>query len=974
MKRFFIVITLLLTAFTLRANTTKESMKLWYDSDAGSTFTNALPIGNGYMGGMIYGGVSKDYIGLNEGTVWSGNPGNNNKMGAADKLSAVRNALFSGDYRTAESIASDMVGYQPASYQPVGDLVLSFPDHKASSYRRELDLSTAIAKTIYTYDGVEYTREYFASYPDHVMVIRLTANKSNKITFNATLTTPHRNNSLSTVGNTILLQNGTLNSIKFQTRLLVRNDGGSISAANNTISVSNANSVTLILTIASNFKSFDDVTANPSELTEAIIAKVTEKDYDSLKDTHLKDYQALFNRVKMDLGEAASNATDITSNRVKNFNSTNDPDFVRLYYQFGRYLLISCSRGTGQPANLQGIWNRDTSPAWGSKYTTNINLEMNYWMVESANLSECATPLINKIKSMVYNGNETAKVHWGTSEGWVVHHNTDLWNRTAPIDGSWGVWPSGAGWLSTHLWEHYLYTLDKEYLSDVYPTMKGAAQFFLNTLVQEPVSGNGYLVTAPSDSPENTHGGYNTCFGPTMDIQIIRDVFSQTSQAAQLLGVDSELCEKMAKASAKLPPHKIGQHGQLQEWFDDWDDPRSDHRHVSHLYGLFPSAQISVDETADLAEAAKTTLTQRGDMATGWSLAWKINLWARLQDGNHAYKLIQDLLTPDRTYENLFDAHPPFQIDGNFGAVSGINEMLLQSQGGKIRILPALPNAWSNGYVSGLCARGGFVIDSMAWKDGKLSYLSVISNKGEELSLDYKGKTFERKTKVGDTLVFDANLKCKDSKIEPQIVPGHVEAEEYFNMDGIEIEPDDNNDLNIGWINDGDWSSYLLDVTKSGLYQLTASVATDAEESSVISVADSSGKVISELTIDPDQTSGWHDWYNATSEIHLSKGIQTLTMNYNGNSTFLMNVNWFEWKLLKEDEETSLYSPLSQQSFSAGEYALFSLQGNLLQTFCFASDFHSEEASTLLKARGVKSGVYLIRSINGKENQLLIVK
>ena len=974
MKRFFIVITLLLTAFTLRANTTKESMKLWYDSDAGSTFTNALPIGNGYMGGMIYGGVSKDYIGLNEGTVWSGDPGNNNKMGAADKLSAVRNALFSGDYRTAESIASDMVGYQPASYQPVGDLVLSFPDHKASSYRRELDLSTAIAKTIYTYDGVEYTREYFASYPDHVMVIRLTANKSNKITFNATLTTPHRNNSLSTVGNTILLQNGTLNSIKFQTRLLVRNDGGSISAANNTISVSDANSVTLILTIASNFKSFNDVTANPSERTEAIMSEASEKNYDDLKNRHLKDYQALFNRVKMDLGEASSNATDITSNRVKNFNSTNDPDFVRLYYQFGRYLLISCSRGTGQPANLQGIWNRDTSPAWGSKYTTNINLEMNYWMVESANLSECATPLINKIKSMVYNGNETAKVHWGTSEGWVVHHNTDLWNRTAPIDGSWGIWPSGAGWLSTHLWEHYLYTLDKEFLKDVYPTMKGAAQFFLNTLVQEPVSGNGYLVTAPSDSPENTHGGYNTCFGPTMDIQIIRDVFSQTSQAAQLLGVDSELCEKMAEASAKLPPHKIGKYGQLQEWFDDWDDPRSDHRHVSHLYGLFPSAQISVDDTADLAEAAKTTLTQRGDMATGWSLAWKINLWARLQDGNHAYKLIQDLLTPDRTYENLFDAHPPFQIDGNFGAVSGINEMLLQSQGGKIRILPALPNTWSNGYVSGLCARGGFVIDSMAWKDGKLSYLSVVSNKGEELSLDYKGKTFERKTKVGDTLVFDANLKCKDSAMEPQVVPGHIEAEEYFDMDGIEIEPDDNNDLNIGWINDSDWSSYLLDVTKSGLYQLTASVATDAEESSVITVTDSTGKVLSELTVDPDQTSGWHDWYNATSEIHLSKGIQTLTMNYNGNSTFLMNVNWFEWKLLKEDEETSLYTPLSQQSFPAGEYALFSLQGNLLQTFCFASDFHSEEASTLLKARGVKSGVYLIRNINGKENQLLIIK
>lgn len=974
MKKLLLIIAAVIGISSVYANTTENSTKLWYGSDAGSTFTNALPIGNGYMGGMVYGGVEKDYIGLNECTVWSGGPGNNNKQGAANKLSSVREALFSGNYRSAESIAGEMVGYQPASFQPVGDLVLSFPNHKGTNYRRELDLSTAIAKTTYTYDGVEYTREYFASYPDHVMVVRLTANKSDKISFNATLTTPHTNNRISASGNNVLLMDATLNSIKFQTRLLVRNEGGSVSYGNNAISVSNANSVTLILTIASNFKAFNDVSGNPSELTEQVMDNVKNTTYDVLKSTHLKDYQTLFNRVRLDLGDAASNANDITSNRVKAFNSTNDPDFVRLYYQFGRYLLISSSRAGGQPANLQGIWNRDTNPAWGSKYTTNINLEMNYWMVETANLSECAVPLIDKIKSMVYNGNETAKVHWGTDKGWVVHHNTDLWNRTAPIDGSWGVWPSGAGWLSTHLWEHYLFTLDKEYLLDVYPTMKGAAEFFLNTLVQEPVSGKGYLVTAPSDSPENTHSGYNTCFGPTMDNQIIRDVFNYTSQAAQILGVDNDLCDQMATASAKLPPHKIGKYGQLQEWFDDWDDPRSDHRHVSHLYGLFPSAQISVENTADLAEAAKTTLTQRGDMATGWSLAWKINLWARLQDGNHAYKLIKDLLTPDRTYENLFDAHPPFQIDGNFGAVSGMNEMFLQSQENLIRVLPALPDSWSNGYISGLCARGGFLIDSLAWKDGKLTYIAIISQKGQTLSLKYKDKTFTSQTKVGDTLVFDGNLKWQNRVVEPAKIPGTVEAEDYYDMEGIEIEPDDYNNLNIGWINDGDWSSYLVNVEESGLYQISASVATGAEDFSQIIVKDSSENELAILEVSPEKSSDWHDWYSSSAEIHLQKGVQRLTMTYSGEPAFLMNVNHYEWTLLKKDEPTGLEDYSSPSYFKKGHYEVYTLQGVYVGSFSTTNDFLLRDIPSLLSAKSLGNGLYLLYETNEKKCTLFLAQ
>jgi alpha-L-fucosidase 2 len=394
-----------------------------------------------------------------------------------------------------------MVGYQPAAYQPVGDLNLLFSGHKGTNYRRELDLSTAISKTTYTYNGVEYTREYFANYPDKVIVIHLTANQTGKISFEASFTTPHGNKSFSTLNNNILMMNGTINSIKFQSRLRISTDGGTVSAGSGKLTVSGANSATIILNIASNFKSYNDVTGDPSTLTSKVIDQVSTKTYDALKSAHLKDYQALYNRVRLNLGTPASSAGDITTNRVKSFNSNDDPSFVELYYQFGRYLMISSSRAGGQPANLQGIWNRDLSPAWGSKYTTNINLEMNYWMVESANLQECIMPLVDKIKAMVAQGSKTAKVHWGTDKGWVVHHNTDLWNRTAPIDGSWGVWPTGAGWLSTHLWEHYLFTQNKDFLKDVYPTLKSAAEFLLAILVEEPVSGKKYLVTAPSASP-----------------------------------------------------------------------------------------------------------------------------------------------------------------------------------------------------------------------------------------------------------------------------------------------------------------------------------------------------------------------------------------------------------------------------------------------------------------------------------------
>ena len=894
MKSLGVMFGTLACAAVLSFAAADNPLTLWYNSDAGTEFTAALPIGNGYMGGIIYGGVTKDVIGLNESTVWSGGPGDNNKSGAANYLKDARDALFRGDYRSAESIVSDrMIGPGPASFQPVGDLVITTSHSGATNYRRELDLKTAMAKTTYSAGGVNYTREYFASYPDHVIVIRLSASEKGKVSFGATMTTPHRNNSMSSSGNT-LIYDVTVNSIKFQNRLNVVADGGTVSVANGNISVNGANEAMLVLTIATNFKSASDVSGNPGSLASAVMEAVKGKSFDELKAAHLKDYQAIFNRVKLDLGAAHSSAGDVTATRVKNFNSTNDPSFVELYYQFGRYLLISSSRKGGQPANLQGIWNKDTSPMWGSKYTTNINLEMNYWPVETANLAECAWPLIDKIKGMVPQGEKTAKVHWGVDEGWVEHHNTDLWNRSAPIDGAWGLWPTGSGWLSTHLWEHFLFNpTDKAFLEDVYPTMKGAAVFYLNSMVEEPVSGNKYLVTAPSASPENAHGGYNVCFGPTMDNQIIRDVFNYTIEASKVLGKDENFRARMEAAVKRLPPTRTGKYGQIMEWFEDWDNPNDKHRHVSHLYGLFPSHQITPEETPDLVKGAKTTLEQRGDDATGWSLAWKINFWARLHDGDHAYKLVRMLLTPDRTYNNLFDAHPPFQIDGNFGAVSGINEMLIQSHGGKIQVLPALPSQWKDGSVKGIRARGGFEIDSMAWKGGKLTYIAIKSDVGQKLDVVYGGNEQTYNTVPGSVYEFDGNLKLTNQPFEPVTIPGKIQAESYVAMDGVQIEPDESGEPNLGWINDGDYSSYLINVPAAGTYTLTARVASAAEEASTVTVVNAQGKAVAQFTVDPAKTKGWNDWYETSTTIELDKGEQTIKFDYSGTSDFLLNFDWF---------------------------------------------------------------------------------
>jgi alpha-L-fucosidase 2 len=910
----------------------QQDLKLWYNKPS-AKWTDALPIGNGRLGAMIFGGVETDRIQFNEETLWTGQPRDYNRKGAYKYLPQIRQLLFEGKQKEAEQLAEEhfmglksnegdrntwfkklraeknlvyasmkfddskwkemsvpsyngweAVGFEgldgavwlrtsfdlpanwrgedlildlnrirdqdftyvngkligsmesteprkyiipknalvngknviavqvlnyfdkggiqgykdttrhiavypkgkenekislvknwkyfiqndeppavphyEADYQPFGDVRLNFKNiNNLANYKRELDISKAIAKTTYISNGVDYTREYFASQPDQVIAIHLTATKAGSISFECLLNSPHKYSFTQkiddkTLALSVRIRNGAL---KGESYLRLQTKNGRAIIQGNKIIVSNSDEVTLYLTAATNYKNYEDVSGNAAGICKKALQNINGKSYGQIKSAAIKEYQKYFNTLSVNFG-GNENAKLPTDERIDRFASSSDPSLVALYMQYGRYLLISSSRPGTRPANLQGIWNDLLTPPWGSKYTTNINLEMNYWPSELLNLSPMEEPLFNMIGELAQSGKETAREYYN-APGWVLHHNTDLWRGTAPINASnHGIWVSGSGWLSHHLWEHYLFTQDKIFLRNkAYPIMKQSALFYNSYLIKDPKT--GWLISSPSNSPEQ--GGL--VMGPSMDHEIIRSLFKAVVEASEILGVDKSLRDTLRQKLSQIAPNQIGKYGQLQEWLKDVDDTSNKHRHVSHLWAVYPGNEINWDETSDFMKAARRSLIYRGDAATGWSLAWKINLWARFKEGDHVYKLLQMLLSPaekfgEGSYHNLFDAHPPFQIDGNFGGAAGIGEMLVQSHTKYIDLLPALPSALASGEIKGICARGGFQLN-VKWNNGKLQSVYLISLAGKDCLLRYNGKTVSFKTEKGKIYKLNSDLQ-----------------------------------------------------------------------------------------------------------------------------------------------------------------------------------------------------------------------